>query len=284
MQQATWHEPKTGGVPVDRYTSNNNPLYVKWWRAWQFENPSAPPTISGFLAHPSTILSGHSTLLTWTVSGATSLSIDQGVRTVTGQNQVTVSPSTTTTYALTASNSAGSVTKTVTVTVNPPNSNLIEDPGFELQNVLPNGGPPQPPWYGITGGSPVVGVDESGPDCHSGQNCGYVQSISAHNNVWTAIAQTVSVAPNTNYVLTGWVSDSAGSSFAAGEFGVRTNGGVIQRTRVQPKSSYTQLSVPFNSGFNTSVVVYAGFTPAGSGAWLRLDDVSLVARAGLRGR
>jgi hypothetical protein len=279
MQQSTWHDPETGAGPVDSKTSNNNPLYVRWWRAWQFQNPSAAPTISGFLGHPSTILPGHSTLLTWTVSGATSLSIDQGVGTVTGQVQVSVSPTATTTYTLTATNGKGRVTRTVTVTVNPPNGNLIEDPGFEFQNT-PNGGPPQPPWYGLEPGvdGPIVGVDESRSDCHSGQNCGYVESISVHINTWSAIAQTVSVATNTNYVLTGWVSDSANGAFARGEFGVRTSGGVIRQTTIQPKSSYTQLSVSFNSGSNTSIVVYAGFTPAGSGAWLRLDDVSLLTR------
>ncbi|MGH9325690.1 MAG: hypothetical protein ACRD2B_03235, partial [Terriglobia bacterium] len=280
MQETTSRDSKTGGGPVDRKTSNNDPLYVQWWRAWQFENPSAPPTISGFLAHPSTITSGDSTILTWTTSGATSRSIGQGVGTVTGQNQVTVSPPATTTYTLTAANGKGPVTRTVTVTVNPANGNLIEDPGFELQP-LPNGDMLEPPWYGV--GFDIMGVDKTAVDCHSSESCAYITS-SKKKNFWNAIAQTVSVTPDTNYVLTGWVSDSASGSFAGGEFGVRTSGGVIQQTSIPKTGSYTQLTVSFNSGSQTSVVVYAGFTPAGDGAWLHLDDVSLVPRAGLRRR
>lgn len=280
MQQSNWHDTKTGGGPVDQHTSNNNPLYVQWWRAWQSKDPSAPPTISGFLAHPSTINPGVSTILTWTTSGATSLSIDQGVGTVTGQTQIVVSPSVTTTYTLTTTKGKGPVTRTVTVTVNASNGNLIEDPGFELQP-LPNGDMLQPPWYGV--GQDVMGVDKTAADCHSGQNCGYINSARKSNG-WNAIAQAVSVAPNTNYVLTGWVSDSANGAFAGGEFGVRTSGGAIQQTSIPRTGSYTQLSVPFNSGSKTSVVVYAGFTPAGGGAWLDLDDVSLAAKGGLRRR
>ncbi|KAA6465088.1 hypothetical protein DYQ86_03815 [Acidobacteria bacterium AB60] len=58
-----------------------------------------------------------STTLTWDVSGATTVSIDNAVGTVTGTS-VSVSPAATTTYTLTAANSLGStVTATVTVAV-----------------------------------------------------------------------------------------------------------------------------------------------------------------------
>ncbi|MBL0211757.1 MAG: heparinase II/III family protein [Holophagaceae bacterium] len=83
-------------------------------------NPAPqPPTISSFIATPSAITAGDSSTLSWTVSGATSLSIDSGVGTVTGASRV-VSPSATTTYTLTATNSAGSATASATVTVAPP--------------------------------------------------------------------------------------------------------------------------------------------------------------------
>jgi hypothetical protein len=128
-----------------------------------------------------------------------------------------------------------------------------------------------------------MGVDKTAAECHSGQNCAYITSPK-NNNFWDAVAQTVSVTPDTNYVLTGWVSDSANSTFVGGEFGIRTSGGVIQQTSIPKTGSYTELSVSFNSGSNTSVVVYGGFTPTGGGAWLHLDDVSLVPRARLRRR
>ena len=78
--------------------------------------PPAAPVISSFTASPSSIVVGGSSTLAWTVSGATSLSINQGVGGVAGTS-TTVSPTTTTTYSLTATNAGGSVTATTTVTV-----------------------------------------------------------------------------------------------------------------------------------------------------------------------
>jgi len=83
--------------------------------------PGPKPTISSFTAAPATIAAGQSTTLAWSVAGADSLSISPGIGAVTGTS-VTVSPSVTTTYTLTAKNLNGSVTKktAVTVTVAPP--------------------------------------------------------------------------------------------------------------------------------------------------------------------
>ena len=76
------------------------------------------PDIISFAATPSTIVAGESTTLAWSVSGATSLSINQGVGIVTGTS-VVVSPATTTTYKLTATNDAGSFTVSSSVIVTP---------------------------------------------------------------------------------------------------------------------------------------------------------------------
>lgn len=78
--------------------------------------PSAP-TIASFTASPSSIPPGGSATLSWTVSGADSISISPGIGAVTGSS-ITVTPGATTTYTLTATNTAGSVTRTATVTVN----------------------------------------------------------------------------------------------------------------------------------------------------------------------
>ncbi len=75
------------------------------------------PTISSFTASPNPIQSGGSSMLSWEVSGATSLSISPDVGTVTGQSSVSVSPMTTTDYTLTATNANDSVQDTTTVTV-----------------------------------------------------------------------------------------------------------------------------------------------------------------------
>ncbi len=90
-------------------------------------NP-ASPVISSFTASPASITSGASSTLSWSVNGATSLSINQGVGTVTGTTSKSVTPAATMTYTLTATNAAGSVTKTASVTVSaaqPPSGSTI---------------------------------------------------------------------------------------------------------------------------------------------------------------
>lgn len=80
--------------------------------------PDAPPTIRSFGASPAVVNPGGSSLLSWSVDGATSLSIAPDVEGVTGSS-VTVTPSGTTTYTLTATNAHGSSTASTTVTVQP---------------------------------------------------------------------------------------------------------------------------------------------------------------------
>ncbi len=80
-------------------------------------NVVAPPTISSFKATPATVAKGSNSTLSWSVANATSLSIDQGVGTVTGKTSTAVAPTQTTTYTLTATNSGGSTTARTTVTV-----------------------------------------------------------------------------------------------------------------------------------------------------------------------
>ena len=75
------------------------------------------PVINDFAAAPASIAPGGSATLSWVVTDATTLSIDQGVGPVTGTTSTSVSPSATTTYTLTATNAFGSSTRTVTVTV-----------------------------------------------------------------------------------------------------------------------------------------------------------------------
>jgi len=74
------------------------------------------PVVVSFSALPASIAAGASSLLSWNVTGATSVVIDQGVGAVTGSS-TSVHPTTTTTYTLTATNAAGPSTATATVTV-----------------------------------------------------------------------------------------------------------------------------------------------------------------------
>jgi len=77
------------------------------------------PHIQAFQASPATITPGEFAELTWSVDGATQVSISPGPGVVTGSS-VSVSPAQTTVYELIASNEGGSVTRSVTVTVDTP--------------------------------------------------------------------------------------------------------------------------------------------------------------------
>ncbi|MDJ0839491.1 MAG: hypothetical protein QNK37_23425 [Acidobacteriota bacterium] len=79
-----------------------------------------PPVINSFSADPSTIDAGASSLLSWDVSDADSVSISPEIGNVGAVDQISVSPSETTQYTLTATNDNGTVTQSVTVTVNAP--------------------------------------------------------------------------------------------------------------------------------------------------------------------
>lgn len=85
-----------------------------------------PPVITSFTATPSSISTGNSSTLNWTIDGSVdSLSLTPGVGDVTGQSSQIVSPGTTTTYLLTATNSGGSDTEQVVVTVGSGGTELL---------------------------------------------------------------------------------------------------------------------------------------------------------------
>ena len=85
-------------------------------------SPTTPPvkilpTIVNFTANPTTIQSGGSSTLSWSVNNATTVTIDQGIGTVSATTGTkSVSPTATTTYTLTATNSDGQKTATCVVT------------------------------------------------------------------------------------------------------------------------------------------------------------------------
>ncbi len=86
-------------------------------------SPPTNPMITSFTANPATIQSGVSATLSWATMNAASLTIDQGIGSVSPVNQgsVVVSPTQTTTYTLTATGEQGTTpaTATATVTVTP---------------------------------------------------------------------------------------------------------------------------------------------------------------------
>jgi hypothetical protein len=79
---------------------------------------SSPPTIRTFEAAPSLISPGDTSVLSWTVADANTVTIDQGVGNVALTGSRTITPAATTIYTLIATNAAGAtVTATAQVTV-----------------------------------------------------------------------------------------------------------------------------------------------------------------------
>ncbi len=83
----------------------------------QSTTKTSPPSINSFTADPATTTQGKQVYLNWNVSGATEVTISPVVGKVDQVSTVMVSPETTTTYTLTASNDAGNSTAKVTVEV-----------------------------------------------------------------------------------------------------------------------------------------------------------------------
>ncbi len=78
--------------------------------------PQPIPVISRFSANPFQVRPGQASTLSWSVTGASSLSIAPGPGTVSGEN-VVVYPSASTTYILTAKNGGGSASASTSVEV-----------------------------------------------------------------------------------------------------------------------------------------------------------------------
>ena len=96
------------------------------------------PVISSLTAEPEEIEAGGSSVLSWVVSGATSLTLSPGGVDVTGETSWEVSPEVTTTYTLLAENSAGEDSREVTVLVGAPP--VIESLSFASGSGIVNPG------------------------------------------------------------------------------------------------------------------------------------------------
>lgn len=81
------------------------------------ENPINLPVINSFTVSLTDIERGESSTLSWNVSGATVVEIDNGIGTVSSSGKQAVAPNTTITFTLTASNDDGSVTQTAQIVV-----------------------------------------------------------------------------------------------------------------------------------------------------------------------
>jgi len=79
----------------------------------------AKPTINSFAASPTNINQGQQTVLSWDVSGATTVTIQPDIGKQGSTGSLTLTPNATVTYTLTANNDAGSTTSSATINVTP---------------------------------------------------------------------------------------------------------------------------------------------------------------------
>ncbi|MGP0074177.1 MAG: OmpA family protein [Bryobacteraceae bacterium] len=79
--------------------------------------PPAAPVINRFTAEPSTVEAGQSSTLSWSITGATDMSIDHGVGAVQSSGQRQVFPRVSTSYTLTVRGPGGMDSRSVTVQV-----------------------------------------------------------------------------------------------------------------------------------------------------------------------
>src|SRR5712692_932058 len=76
-----------------------------------------PPTIGSFTANPTAISAGQSSVLSWSVSGASSINIDNGIGNLASSGTTSVTPAASVIYMLTATNTGGTVTASIAIGV-----------------------------------------------------------------------------------------------------------------------------------------------------------------------
>jgi len=194
----------------------------------------ALPTIGSFTASPTTITLGGTSTLSWTTSGATSWSIGPGNITPTSATGSTsVSPEATTTYVLTATNAAGSVTASATVTVSSSALPTINSFTANPASISP-------------GSSSTLSWSTSGAT-NIAITPGTFTSTSANGST------TVSPSATTTYTLT--ATNAAGNNTATAKVVVAAAGGPLTITTTTCPGG-TQ-----NSGYAGCTIAATGGTP-----------------------
>lgn len=208
-----------------------------------------PPVVNSFSASPGSIETGQSSTLSWSVSNATSVTIDQGIGGVALNGSRVVSPSSTTVYTLVASNGSISVPASAQVIVSSP-------------------APPTP-----TPGVPVINTFAVNPATITKGNSTTL-SWSTSNATSVSIDQGIgnvapagnkSVSPTTSMVYTITASNSSGwvvtQSIA---LTVNTSGGVF---------------IPFNPGilvaFKPDMIITDVWNDGGT-IWYTIKNQGLI--------
>jgi hypothetical protein len=180
--------------------------------------PSAgSPVINSFTASPGTITAGNSSTLSWNVSNAVSVTIDQGIGAVAASASQSVYPGASTIYTLTASNASGSFSSTAQVTVTGAYTGPQEPP----PSPAPAPAPAPSFVFAVTGASASVDPLSFAGACPKSYTCSAVITANGPGIVtyrWersdggSSPLQTVSFAvAGSQAVTTGWSRNATGN-------------------------------------------------------------------------
>jgi hypothetical protein len=168
-----------------------------------------PPVINGFSANPVSIPAGGSATLTWNISGVITAYIDQGIGNVGPSGSQTVSPASTTTYTVTASNAYGIRTaQTQVLVTNPVATSLpVISQFFAAPTTISTGGGYSTLYWNVSGATSVTisGIGTVGP---SGKQDVYpvvatTYTMTATNSYGTTTASTQVIVGSSTYGSTG---------------------------------------------------------------------------------
>jgi hypothetical protein len=226
------------------------------------------PTISSFSASPTGISLGGISTLSWATSNATTITIAPGTFASTSASGTTnVSPEATTTYVLTATNAAGSVTASATVTINTPTvptiSSFTASPGSIL-----SGQSSMLSW--VTSGATTIGIT---PGTYTSTNASGSTSVSP--------------SATTTYTLT--ATNAAGTNTATAKVTITGTGGPLTMTTSScpggtQNTSYAGCKIGASGGtppYTFSVSTSASYPPLPEG--MALDATTGVISSALVG-
>jgi hypothetical protein len=207
---------------------------------------ASKPAIVRFGASPTHINQGQSSLLSWTTTGASTVTINNGVGTVQANGSQSVSPKTTTTYTLTATGADGatSVTAAVTVTV---------------------GGGSVPTVLSFTASPTVVATGGQSSLCWNVTNAQSVSIAPGIGTVNAVACTTVTPSATTTYVLT--ATNAVGPTQAV----VTVSVGAVQILTFSSSPAYSPASgapvvLSWTTQNATSVTVTGTGVPGGTQA------------------
>lgn len=160
-----------------------------------------PPIITNFSAIPATINAGSSTTLTWNLTGANNITLDNGFGDVSNLGFKSVSPTKTTTYTLIANNSGGSTTAKTTITV------ISFDTQPPTTPILISATPKSPTQVDLTWGA---SVDNVGVTAYQITRNGTIQGLFSGTNY-----SDTAVVASTTYTYSIKAVDAAGNYSAS---------------------------------------------------------------------